>query len=129
VRGSVAPRRKNAPRPAEKSAPTYLQWLRGRPCFLDNADCGYAKPRRKSLIEAAHVDHGGDKGMSTKVSDRWAIPLCQHHHDEQHGKVGRFRDRGGWKTFEAKYGFSAVAEAARYWRLWPQSRKWEQDNL
>lgn len=63
--------------------------------------------------------------MSTKASDHFAIPLCQRHHDEQGGKVGNFRQRGGWKTFELKYGFDAVNIAAEYWRLWPGRREWE----
>lgn len=128
MRVNVAPRKRNAPRPEEKSAPTYLQWLRGRPCYLDGhraGGCGLADIPRRSPVEAAHVDHGGDKGMSTKASDRFALPLCQRHHDEQGGKVGTFRQRGGWKTFEVKYGFKAVEVAAEYWRKWPGRLKWE----
>jgi hypothetical protein len=125
MRVNVAPRRKNSPRPEEKSAPTYLQWLRGRECFLDGRGCGWGDPPRKSFIEAAHVDHGGDKGMSTKASDRFAIPLCQRHHDEQGGKIGSFRQRGGWRSFELKYGFDAVKAAAAYWERWPSRTNWE----
>lgn len=127
----VRPRKRNAPRPAEKSAPTYLQWLRGRSCYLDghrNGGCGLGEPPRRSPVEAAHVDHGGDKGMSTKASDRFAIPLCQRHHDEQSGKIGEFRQRGGWKSFQLKYGFNAVEVAAAYWRKWPGRGAWEKRN-
>lgn len=87
--------------------------------------CGLADPPRKSPVEAAHVDHGGDKGAGTKASDRYAIPLCQRHHDEQHGKTGPFKTRGGWRTFEAKYGFDAETRAGFYWRAWPGKRAWE----
>lgn len=131
ARTAFAPRKKNALRPAEKSAPTYLQWLRGRPCYLDGhraGGCGWADIPRRSPVEAAHVDHGGDKGMSTKASDRFAIPLCQRHHDEQGGKIGSFRQRGGWATFQLKYGFDAVRVAADYWRAWPSRGKWEASN-
>jgi hypothetical protein len=128
MRLNTAPRRQNAPRPAEKSAPTYLQWVRGRRCFLDGhraGGCGWGDPPRKSFVEAAHVDHGGDKGMGTKASDCWAIPLCQRHHDEQGGKVGSFKQRGGWKSFELKYGFDAKDVAQQFWRAWPGRVKWE----
>lgn len=127
---NVASRRKNAPRPAWKVADAYRQWLRGRPCYLENhraGGCGLGDPPRNTPIEAAHVDHGGDKGMGSKASDRFCIPLCQRHHDEQSGKIGSFRQRGGWKTFELKYGFDAVQVAAEYWLRWPARRQWEDE--
>lgn len=123
-------RRKNAPRPAWKVTESYLAWLRKRPCYLERhrcGGCGEAEVPRRSPVEAAHVDHGGDKGMGTKASDRFAIPLCQRHHDEQGGRVGSFRQRGGWATFQLKYGFDAVKVAADYWRGWlqtPMGKKW-----
>jgi hypothetical protein len=131
MRVNTAPRRSNAGRPAEKSTPGYLQWLRGRPCFLEGhraGGCGLADIPRRSPVEAAHVDHGGDKGMATKASDRFAIPLCQRHHDEQGGKIGSFRQRGGWPSFELKYGFSALDAATDYWFAWlktPMGRNWQ----
>lgn len=130
LRANMSPRRRNAPRLAEKSAPRFLQWLRGRPCFLAaKGGCGLADRPRLSPVEAAHVDHGGDKGMQTKASDRWAIPLCQRHHDEQGGQIGAFRTRGGWRTFELKYGFDAIEIAKDYWRAWPARRAWEEKNM
>lgn len=123
-------RHKNAPRPAWKVTESYLQWLRGRPCFLDGCragGCGDADPPRRAPVEAAHVNHAGDAGMSTKASDRYAIPLCQRHHDEQHGKIGAFSQRGGWATFQLKYGFDAMQVAHVYWGQWlktPQGKKW-----
>lgn len=116
---SLAPRRKNAPRPAWKVEEAFRQFLRGRPCYLANhrlGGCGQI-PGRKP-VESAHVDHGGDKGMGTKASDRFCIPLCPVHHEEQSGQRGPFRTRGGWKTFEAKYGFNALDVADAYWRQW-----------
>lgn len=121
-RSAIKPRHRNAPRPAEKSCPQFRAWLIRRPCFLyDHAlgGCGWGEPPRKSFVEAAHVDRGGDKGMGTRASDRFCIPLCQRHHDEQHGKIGAFRDRGGWPKFQAKYGFTAVDVSGDYWHLWP----------
>ncbi|NIJ24796.1 hypothetical protein [Sphingomonas japonica] len=66
--------------------------------------------------------------MQTKASDRFALPLCQRHHDEQGGKIGTFRQRAGWRSFELKYGFNAVQIASEYWRLWPGRAKWEAGN-
>lgn len=109
----VRPRRKNAPRPAEKVAHGFTQWLRGRPCAADGY--GHCEGR----MEAAHVDHAGDKGMATKVADRYCIPLCSGHHRRQHAR--------GWTTFEAEClgGKSAIAMANAYWGAWPGRRAWE----
>jgi len=112
-RSAFAPRRKNAGRPDHKSAPGFLQWLRGRPCSLErhpNHVC-------EGPVVAAHVDHGGDKGMGTKVSDKFCIPMCDAAHRLQHTV--------GWRTFETRFGFSALEYARQYWTRWPGRSKWE----
>lgn len=126
---NVAPRKRNAPRPAWKVAESHLAWIRKRACYLAGhpaGGCG-GMPGRKP-IEPAHVDCAGGKGMGSKVADFYVIPLCARHHDEQHGKIGSFRQRGGWATFQLKYGFDAVKVAAEYWRLSPHRHKWEAEN-
>lgn len=50
--------------------------------------------------------HGPVNGGSSKGPDDGAIPLCRHHHDQQHAL--------GWPAFEAKYGFSREKEAAAH---------------
>jgi hypothetical protein len=119
MRVDVSPRRKNAPRPAEKSAPGFLQWIRGRHCLA--AGSLFACSER---IESAHVDYAGDKGVATKVSDRYAIPLCSKHHHHQHAT--------GWKSFETKCLLmpvgSCLKAAENYWRQWPGRRAWEAKN-
>lgn len=112
------PRKRNAPRPAEKSAPQFLQWLRGRPCLFEGmgAGCG-------GKMEAMHVDYAGDKGMGTKVSDRYAVPGCSGHHSRQHTI--------GWKSFEAEMGLAQGATlifANGYWSKWPGRIAWEARN-
>lgn len=72
----------------------------------------------EGLTEAAHVDYAGDKGMGSKVSDCFALPMCRRHHAEQH--------RVGWRTFESTYGnFNALEVAEQYWRAWPDRLAWE----
>jgi hypothetical protein len=112
MRVDTRPRKRNAPRIAEKSAPGFLQWLRGRNCVcLSRGNCS-------GKIEAAHVDYAGDKGMGSKVRDSASIPLCTWHHAEQH--------RLGWKTFEAKYpGVNALQIAEFLWSHWPGRIAWE----
>lgn len=93
-------------------AEAFKQWLRGRPCAVENREC-------KGPMVAAHVDHAGGKGMGTKVADMNCIPLCDGHHQEQHK---------GWRSFETKYRINAVALAQAYWRAWPGRAKWEAQN-
>ena len=107
----VRPRKRNSPRPAEKSAPGYLQWLRGRPCMIGGLECSGER------IEAAHVDYAGDKGMGTKVSDKHAVPLCSRHHHQQHSI--------GWQSFERMHNITALSAAVVYWNAWPGRRAWE----
>lgn len=115
LRVNTKPRKRNAGRPAEKSAPQFLQWLRGRECAAAHLDDCEGK------IEAAHVDHAGGKGVGTKVADRHAIPLCSRHHRLQHSR--------GWRTFEREYGIlDAVVKASLYWRAWPARIAWERKN-
>lgn len=116
MRVDTRPRHKNAGRPPEKSCRGFLQWIRGRKCAADGF--GLCDGR----IVAAHVDHAGDKGMGTKASDRFAIPLCDGHHKRQHNK--------GWHTFEREClgGKSAVAMSDAYWFDWlrtPMGRNWQ----
>jgi hypothetical protein len=114
MRVSSSPRRKNAPRPAEKSAPAFLQYIRGRECaFADHGGC-------EGKIEAMHLDFAGDKGMSSKVSDRYAIPACSAHHRRQHSV--------GWLTFCKRMNVTKeqlLIAAARLWNAWPSRVAWE----
>lgn len=116
---ALRPRKRNAPRPAWKVEEAFRKFLRGRDCYLAShrlGGCGVIGNRKP--VEAAHVDFAGDKGMGSKASDRFCIPLCPAHHDEQHGKTGPFSARGGWPTFQIKYGFNALDVAASYWKQW-----------
>jgi hypothetical protein len=113
----VRPRKRNAGRPAEKSAPRFLQWLRGRACIFAGVGACEGK------IEAAHVDYAGDKGMGTKVSDRFAVPMCRRHHARQHAI--------GWRYFQtemSKPWTYALEAAEAYWRAWPGRIAWERKN-
>lgn len=125
---STKPRKRNAPRPAAKSCEAFKAWIRKRPCFLEWT--GECDTLGRKPVEAAHVDYAGKgtaaaKGMGTRAADFFCIPLCPYHHDEQHGKIGPFKERGGWSSFEAKYEFNAVHTAGRYWQAWPGRVAWE----
>ena len=115
-RAAITPRKRvRAGRPAWKVADNFRRWLRKLPC----AAC--QRPATEmALNESAHVDHGGDKGMGTKASDRFCIPLCPECHERQHSE--------GWLTFERKLPqSSAVSLSNMYWAEWPGRREWERE--
>lgn len=109
MRVDIRPRHRNAGRPAEKSCPRFLQWLRGRDCLVGGTCAG--------KIEAAHVDYAGGKGIGTKVADRFAVPLCAAHHGEQH--------MAGIKTFEKRHNVNMLVASEAYWKAWPGRVAWE----
>lgn len=115
ARVNTRPRRRNAGRIAEKSAPGYLKWLRGRDCHL----AGKGGHACSGQVRACHVDHAGDKGVGTKVSDRFAMPMCDGAHGEQH--------RIGWRSFEQAHGLDAIAVASAFWSAWPGRVAWERE--
>lgn len=114
ARNITAPRHQNAPRIAAKSAPGFLQYVRGRGCiFAGNGEC-------EGKIEPMHLDFAGGKGIGTKVADRYCVPGCAGHHAMQH--------RIGWQTFMARMGTSAnelLIAAARLWNSWSGRPAWE----
>ena len=117
LRVSTKPRKRNSPRIAEKSAPGFLQYLRGRGCVFAGSfwlgPCG-------GKTEAMHLDFAGGKGMGTKVADSFCIPGCSVHHKRQTDK--------GWITFikEARTSKQELLAAAdTFWRTWPGRIAWE----
>lgn len=111
-RSALKPRRQNAPRPAWKVAEAFKQWLRGRRCAFDGADC-------RGKIEAAHMPDPGSKGLGTKAADCNCIPACQHHHQLHTNK--------GWSALGlTREQASKLAED--YWQAWPGRKAWEAKN-
>jgi len=66
------------PRRGTDRSPDYLAWIRTLPCVVCLRVSGGT-----IVIEAAHTNALGPRGMSQKKSDFSAIPLCSAHH--QHG--------------------------------------------
>ncbi|MBB4618643.1 hypothetical protein [Sphingomonas abaci] len=104
-----------AGRPAWKCAGDFRRWLRKLPCIR----CGHIGDQANPTV-AAHVDHAGGKGTSTKVADRYCIPLCDSCHKQQHAL--------GWRSFEQGLpGHDAVAISETFWSKWPERGAWERD--
>jgi hypothetical protein len=97
--------------PEEWRNPEYLDFLREegycRACRIQPLN-----PYEYSALDTGRFGmdpmHGPPNGGSQKGPDTGAIPGCRTHHDEQ--------TRIGWPAFEAKYGFSREAEAAKWYR-------------
>ena len=114
IRARISKRPKvRAGRPPEKDAPAFLKFVRTQhQCILvDTGEC-------HGKVRACHWDEAGDKGISTKVSDRWSLPMCDRHHAEQ-------TDELGWPEFQRRHGFSAEAFCAALWKSWPGRGAWE----
>ncbi len=110
------PRQRNSHRAdAIKRCPSFLKWLRTRDCAL----VGTSGHECRGKVRACHVDYAGDKGVATKVSDRFAVPMCDGAHEEQH--------RIGWSLFERKHLFDALSLSRIFWQAWPGRLAWERD--
>ncbi|HEX7720435.1 MAG TPA: hypothetical protein VF389_11565 [Woeseiaceae bacterium] len=116
-RVNTKPRHRNAGRPPEKTAPGFLQWLRGRKCFIASHA---PKHVCEGKVRACHFDPYGCKGMGTKVADRASMPMCDAAHGEQH--------RIGWQSFQRKYRFNGRKVVDAYWQAWPKRFAWERDH-
>jgi hypothetical protein len=57
----------------------HLDYIRSLPCCI----CG--GPAEPAHIRTPSLEHGKEHtGMAEKPSDKWVVPLCRPHHEEQH---------------------------------------------
>ncbi len=91
----------------------YLDWISGLMCvvcvLLDIRGIAIGFDPFRQVIDPAH---GPVNGMGSKGPDDGAIPLCRHHHDEQH----EIR----WPAFEMKYSIDRAAIAAEHYARFKQ---------
>ena len=75
----IVPVRKvrSRPRRGPERCKDYLSWIRTLPCTVCLGVSGAA-----TVIEAAHTNALGPRGMGQKTTDFSAIPLCSGHHRE-----------------------------------------------
>lgn len=60
--------------------PAYLAYVRTLPCLV----CGYPRSDPAHLRSASRQYGKRLTGMAEKPDDRWVLPLCRTHHDDQH---------------------------------------------
>lgn len=89
-------------------SPGHLRFVRAHECAVcGGLPSGYP-------IEAAHVRTGTDGGMGMKPSDSWTIPLCAHHHRDQH-MIGE-------AEFENIFKINMKAFAENLWLISPHGK-------
>ena len=86
---SVASAKQRRPRQEDKD---HLSFLRGLHCCL----CGAPGPDAAHIRAASPVHGKQESGLQRKPGDKWVVPLCRAHHDEQH--------QGNELLFWAKHG-------------------------
>jgi hypothetical protein len=74
--------------------PAWLAIVRKMPCLI----CGRPGPNDPAhLRSAARQYNKPHTGMGEKPSDRWVLPLCRDHHEDQH--------RGNELAWWVRHGF------------------------
>jgi len=86
---SVAFAKQRRPRQEDKE---HLNFLRGLHCCL----CGAPGPDAAHIRAASPIHGKQESGLQRKPGDKWVVPLCRAHHDEQH--------QGNELLFWAKHG-------------------------
>jgi hypothetical protein len=105
------PARRQRVRSGIERAPKRI-WLRHRK-FVRSHCC--IVPGCQALeTQFAHVRSSANAGTGLKPHDRFGVPLCFLHHDEQH--------RCGAETFEDRHGLDLFAIAAELARRSPDYR-------
>ena len=92
---------KPAPRVREGMDREHLAKVRQCPCAISGSTVG---------VEAHHLLRTGERGMSMKSPDKWAIPLKYDLHQALH-------DRGDEEAFLAEYGIDGRALARGLWAI------------
>src|ERR1017187_5536824 len=101
------------PRRGPDRSPEYLAWIRTLPCLVCSRVSGGA-----TVIEAAHTNALGSRGVGQKTSDFSAIPLCAAHHRENLDSYHVLGEQG----FSHTHGINLQEIVLRL-----QSRFWQQD--
>lgn len=93
--------------PRQKDA-RHLDFIRSQPCAIcGGIDTEAAHIRTESLAHGKRETGGGER-----PSDKWAVPLCNRHHTEQHS----MNEMAFWK----KYGIDPFMLAIRLREVAPQ---------
>lgn len=88
--------RQHVAKPDARRNPAHLDWIRTLPCSIRGC---------QGKAQAAHVRQGTGGGTGLKPPDRWCVPLCHQHHQDQHTM--------SHPAFDAKHGVDLRALAEK----------------
>lgn len=74
---SVASTKQRRPRELNEQ---HLKWIRTLRCCI----CGAPGPDTAHIRSSSAIYGKRETGGAEKASDKWTVPLCRAHHDEQH---------------------------------------------
>ena len=77
------------PRRGPDRSPEYLAWIRTLGCVVCSRVSGGS-----TVVEAAHTNVFGSRGLGQKTTDFSAIPLCAAHHRENADSYHHLGERG-----------------------------------
>jgi len=102
------------PRRGPDRSPDYLAWIRTLGCAVCSRVSGGA-----TVIEAAHTNVLGPRGLGQKTSDFSAIPLCAAHHRENPDSYHRLGERWFAQVHQIRLPELVQALNSRYGRQVP----------
>lgn len=89
---------------------THLVDIRACPCLI----CGRPAGIAHHLLSTGE---GKERGMGRTEADKWAVPLCARHHDQQFPHSVHREGAGDEDGYFARYGIDGRAAARALWRL------------
>ena len=104
---------RSRPRRGPQRCPEYLAWIRTLSCAVCSRVGGGS-----TVIEAAHTNALGPRGMSQKTTDFSAIPLCSAHHREDTDSYHQLGEEGFAREHRLDLAELVLALNDRFLRHW-----------
>ena len=99
------------PRLGPDRSPEYLAWIRTLGCAICSRVSGGS-----TIVEAAHTNVLGPRGLGQKTTDFSAIPLCAAHHRENADSYHHLGERGFAQVHQIRLPELVQALNSRYGR-------------
>jgi hypothetical protein len=99
------------PRLGPDRSPVYLAWIRTLGCAICSRVSGGS-----TVVEAAHTNALGTRGLGQKTTDFSAIPLCAAHHRENADSYHHLGERGFAQVHQIRLPELVQALNSRYGR-------------
>jgi hypothetical protein len=108
-RRTLVRKKRSQPRRGPDRSPEYLAWIRTLGCVICARESGGA-----TVVEAAHTNVLGARGLGQKTSDFSTVPLCSGHHREYPDSYHFLGER----EFSRKHGIELKEVVLRLQRIW-----------